>query len=631
MDEDDPFADLDDVFNDQSSQAPPPPQQQQQQSQRAADGDGDGEGRDERERRQKLQRDICRAIGQLGFQLRPQAANQICAAVRAATDEEREQMLQRFIEKLQAYVQRRRLQSSTIDEAVAREILQQCVGSSDVGSFRELTAHLPKDCLAVINLYRDVVKHQFDSGTRTFVPARRPPSLCSAADNRNQLFRDRYNLIKYRLGRDERFRDAMEVERRGLLRASGADPSLVLTPVEGLLGNPGRKLTYGFLTRLEEDRFFLEDPHRNIPLNLDRAHSIGGYIMEESFVLAEGEVHNGVLHVGALSLPPAESCANCPREPNLFGAKVSKADRELMRELDARCPAHMRGIFVVCSEVHLDREETFCRLHNLCKGFVISGGIPTGFILMGNFSSQPFFRTAACVRAYRGGFEKLRELMQAFPQLTENTRWIIVPGPSDPGCDVLPRPPLAEYLTDYLRMHFPDSVEMATNPCRVRHFHREIVVFRQNLHRLLHRFALFANLDPGAKDKDRHMEVVRTLADSGHVCPVPLKVRSVVWDFDYTLALYPMPHTVLLGDMTSPFQTTYEGTLFCNTGQFTRDGVFFLYRPGHASGEMDESFVSDEDIDMDTLHEGAGEGAGQGEEEGEQQDNGGGENDTMQQ
>ena len=67
----------------------------------------------------------------------------------------------------------------------------------------------------------------------------------------------------------------------------------------------------------------------------------------------------------------------------------------------------------------------------------------------------------------------------------------------------------------------------------------------------------------------------------------------------------------------------------CVSGQFSRDGVFFVYRPGHASGEMDESFVSDEDIDMDTLDEGAGEGAGEG--EGEQQDSGGGEDDAMQQ
>lgn len=55
---------------------------------------------------------------------------------------------------------------------------------------------------------------------------------------------------------------------------------------------------------------------------------------------------------------------------------------------------------------------------------------------------------------------------------------MFVPGPNDPGLGhVLPQPALPSYFTAELSALLPGAV-FATNPCRIRYFSRELVVFR---------------------------------------------------------------------------------------------------------------------------------------------------------
>jgi DNA polymerase alpha/epsilon subunit B len=41
-------------------------------------------------------------------------------------------------------------------------------------------------------------------------------------------------------------------------------------------------------------------------------------------------------------------------------------------------------------------------------------------------------------------------------------------------------------------------------------------------------------------------QLVSSILEQGHLCPLPLHVRPIYWELDYTLRLTPLPHLVRL-------------------------------------------------------------------------------------
>ena len=95
---------------------------------------------------------------------------------------------------------------------------------------------------------------------------------------------------------------------------------------------------------------------------------------------------------------------------------------------------------------------------------------------------------------YKALFDNLGQLILTFPGLVRSTRFVFVPGPADPGAGpCLPRGPLPNVFTKSLREMLP-QVTFTSNPCRVRFFTQEIVLFREGkprqrptAHGLLHK------------------------------------------------------------------------------------------------------------------------------------------------
>ena len=53
-------------------------------------------------------------------------------------------------------------------------------------------------------------------------------------------------------------------------------------------------------------------------------------------------------------------------------------------------------------------------------------------------------------------------------------------------------------------------------------------------------------------------QLVMTLLQESHLCPVPLESQAVYWQHDHALALYPLPHLLVLADSVPPNTTTFE-------------------------------------------------------------------------
>ncbi|KAF8468790.1 DNA polymerase alpha/epsilon subunit B-domain-containing protein [Kalaharituber pfeilii] len=230
---------------------------------------------------------------------------------------------------------------------------------------------------------------------------------------------------------------------------------------------------------------------------------------------------------------------------------------------------------------------------------------------------------------YKDHFDALASLLSDFPSLLHSTTFVFVPGDHDPfsasfsggRSGLLPREPVPEYFVNRVKRVLASGSSAATNtttdpetrggiwtsnPCRINYFSQDIVVLRDDARARLGRHALrfrkpgaeadnpSSPPDPESMDLDHDhptptpppsteppipteilqaRKLTKTILDQAHLSPHPLSIRPLLWDFSHTLSLYPLPHTLVLADpSTPPFAVTYEGCHVLNPGKLV-DGI----------------------------------------------------------
>jgi hypothetical protein len=79
------------------------------------------------------------------------------------------------------------------------------------------------------------------------------------------------------------------------------------------------------------------------------------------------------------------------------------------------------------------------------------------------------------------GFDSLADLIASYTLITRRTHFVFVPGPLDLTINsVLPRKPLLSSFTARLRAKIP-KIHLTSNPCRLKFFGQEIVIFREDV------------------------------------------------------------------------------------------------------------------------------------------------------
>ncbi|POM65779.1 DNA polymerase epsilon subunit [Phytophthora palmivora] len=322
----------------------------------------------------------------------------------------------------------------------------------------------------------------------------------------------------------------------------------------------------------ERKRFYLEDFTSRIIVDLTNAAYTDGLFTINCVVLVEGEVIDDVLHVQSMGFPPPES-----KEASLevlggidpLGVEVSAQQREQIRELEAN---DHHATFIVLSDVHLDDPQVMIKLDELFQG--LESVQPTLFILMGDFMSTSIGGGAGSnsLQDLREYLEELGTLILKYPGIAENSRFVLVPGPNDPGSSrAFPRHPLPDLCTRDLIRKVP-NVTCTTNPCRIRYYTQDIVIFRDDLQQKMQRHAILPPMpseqEEAAMDESEIVQSVsqtdiskhlaKTLIDQAHLCPLPLMANPINWDFDSSLQLFPAPDVLILGDSTEQFQLGYS-------------------------------------------------------------------------
>ncbi|ROL51276.1 DNA polymerase epsilon subunit 2 [Anabarilius grahami] len=336
-----------------------------------------------------------------------------------------------------------------------------------------------------------------------------------------------------------------------------------LKTVEALLGSTakvGEVIVLGMISQLKE------------------FHS--GLYTESCFVLAEGWYEDSVFHVNAFGFPPTEPSSFTRAyygNINFFGGPPTTAVKASakLKQLEEE---NEDAMFVMVSDVWLDSVEVLEKIHTMFSGY--SAMPPTCFIFCGNFSSAPYGRNQ--LRTLKDSFKALADLICEFPSIHNSSRFVFVPGPEDPGPgNVLPRPPLAEHITEEFRQRVPFSV-FTTNPCRIQYCSQEMVVIREDLVNKMCRNCV--RLPSSNLDIPSHF--VKTILSQGHLTPLPLYVCPVYWAYDYALRIYPVPDVIVFADKYDPFNVSNTDCLCINPGSFPKSGFSFkVYYPSNRTVE----------------------------------------------
>ncbi|KAG2446253.1 hypothetical protein HXX76_000845 [Chlamydomonas incerta] len=474
------------------------------------------------------------------------------------------------------------------------------------------------DAFSVPRLVYDPVQRKLNVDTK-------PRRLHANAEAKHQVYLQRLQLVQQRLQRSRMFQQSNLI----LPNSSNSHHSVQLTDLQSLMGVFGvTRYVLGCISRAEDGRYLLEDTTGTVPLDLDGAETAAGFYTENCVVIAEGALgHDGAFHVRALGLPPCEPRASLPlaaQRLNLWGGPGGAVDPNSEVGGFLALEEAQRGSadrVVVLANVWLDRPEVLDALHTVLSGFSGVLTVPAVFVFMGNFHSRAGGGGAGgggrgdgmlggCDVDYgvmRELFGQLGALIDNYPRLKAESRFVFMPGPDDAGpAGVLPQPPLPRSLTTELRRLLP-AAHFASNPCRLRYATQRIVLFRHDLQRRLLRRTLLplaaapdsAATQPGGADAATQASAgpspaalwghtALTLLQQGHLAPLPLLAQPVYWQYDCAMGLYPLPDAVIVADGSAAQEEfVHEGCRVINPGTFP-GGFFAAYLPCAQQTEMSE-------------------------------------------
>lgn len=425
-----------------------------------------------------------------------------------------------------------------------------------------------------------IPRHSYDPLRKKFFVNGKRPCVLGEATSKALLYRERLLLLQQRLQRNKEFcRPALELQ-------GNQDNLKELTPLQSLLGTSGTKFIIGVISQLEDGRYFLEDLTATVPLDLSHALTTAGFFVENSIVVIEGELSaSGALQAKALGFPPLETRAESflvTEGLDLFGGgSLSREDIEDLRKREREADDDM---FIILSDIWLDKQETMEKLEQVFDGYEQVAIVPTLFVLCGPFCSKPCNLALSDFSSLRTQFGRLGAMVARHQRIAESSQFLFIPGPGDPGpAEVLPRPALPKHFSDEVSRSLPGAV-FGSNPCRIRWYSQEIVICRQNLLHRMQRACLLPPSDDETAVPFRHLAA--TVLQESHLCPLPLTSQPIFWEFDHALHLYPAPDVVVLADVAKQDSFVFEETTCINPGSFSREATFVAYRPASRVVEL---------------------------------------------
>ncbi|KAG6821618.1 hypothetical protein H0H93_000127 [Arthromyces matolae] len=353
--------------------------------------------------------------------------------------------------------------------------------------------------------------------------------------------RNRLHIIKQCVLRNEHFAPST-------LPSKDRERLVTLKSTKQLLGRAGERfLLLGMLTHNKEGKLCIEDSDGTVELDFSQLDEPGdGLFTEGSFALVEGEyTDDATLEIVAIGQPPCES-----REisRSIYGHIdfLGKGSTSLLEDsrLSIRVREELPDLhFFFLSDVWLDHPQTLIGLEKVFQNCDETDFIPKLMVLCGNFTRQSISHgNSREIQTYHDNFEALADLIASYPRIVRETHIVLVPGPLDITVNgTLPRQRLLSSLVTRLQDKVP-KIHFASNPCRIKFFDQEIVIFRDDIMSRMLRHVV--GVKPNADSDELKRFLVQTILDQGHLSPFTINIQPTLPDYDHTLRLYPLPTVV---------------------------------------------------------------------------------------
>ncbi|KAG6854823.1 hypothetical protein C0991_012013 [Blastosporella zonata] len=184
----------------------------------------------------------------------------------------------------------------------------------------------------------------------------------------------------------------------------------------------------------------------------------------------------------------------------------------------------------------------------------------------------------------KDNFDALADLIASYKPIVRETHFVFVPGPLDISINgTLPRHRLLSSLVLRIQSKVP-KVHFATNPCRIKFFDQEIVIFREDTMSRMLRHVV--GVKPNVNSENLKRFLVQTILDQGHLSPLTINIQPTLPDYDHSLRLYPLPTVLVMADKYDRYKITYTGCHVLNPGSFIGNSfVFATYKPAEANSE----------------------------------------------
>ncbi|XP_027359268.1 DNA polymerase epsilon subunit B [Abrus precatorius] len=489
-----------------------------------------------------------------GYNLKVDALDEILSFVTRFEGPDEDEAIDLLLDQIEHESRKIAVKSTIIDKEPVHRVVSLLL-EAEAAVEETSDAFAAASAIRVVDAFL-IPKFKYDPIRKLFYEHTGSLPIHGEASAKAALYRDRFLFLSQRLSRDQHFsKPAFESEFSHF-------GSCEISPIQSLVGQTGRRWVMGVISQLEDGHFYLED--------LTASNTI---------VVAEGEMLvEGIFQVLTCGFPPLEerdkSLKLLAGHDFFGGGTFTKEETIRLAEMEKRA---VNDMFVILSDIWLDNEEALGKLETVLDGFESVEVVPSLFVFMGNFSSRPCNLSFHSYSSLRMQFGKLGQMIAAHPRLKEHSRFLFIPGPDDAGpSTVLPRCALPKYLTEELQKHIPDAI-FSSNPCRIKFYTQEIVFFRQDM---LYRMRRSCLMPPSKEETDDHFQhLVATITHQSHLCPLPLTVQPIIWNYDHCLYLYPTPHTIVLGDRSQQKAFKYTGITCFNTGSFSIDSTFVAYRP----------------------------------------------------
>ncbi|KAL0489871.1 DNA polymerase epsilon subunit 2 [Acrasis kona] len=456
-----------------------------------------------------------------------------------------------------------------------------------------------RNAVQVINAF-DVPQFKYNMERKVFersIKDDKNSTIFAEGRQKNEVLRDRYLLLKQIMLRNEKFNPLRQ-------------DSFTITAIEALTGTSSLKIIMGMIVQREVGKFYLEDLTAAVQVDLSEADTNKiGLLTEGSIVIANGIFNSDdrIYKVSAIVL-----CEPEPREISIKTINQGRNDRlDLFGvrnnniSLDSEATKNQEEFtkdscfFVTLSDVWLDQPSVLERLRSLFRYFVEDkhkeqsqtlDRWPCAIVLIGSFVSKPMhthsFGENGDQSMYKKRFNELAEmLLKEFPLLVDDDSpekiapmFVFVPGPNDP-CPgpplVYPRPPISTMFYKSFQEKIPNSI-FISNPCRVRIYNSEIVLFRDDLQQKMHRNTV---LDQKLASNPLSEHVTNTLIYNSHLTPLPISIQPIYWSHDHAMRLYPTPNVLVLAENNERYENEQNSCKCFNPGSFHVDSRFVICRP----------------------------------------------------